>query len=160
MASHSESADSEQAASLKLWVVLSRAHQSVAALARLDVERGELSLTEFAVMEVLFHKGDLSAGDVSKRVLLRSGSLTYVIDKLVARGLVARRACDSDRRRAYLQLTAPGNALMRKIWPGHAAAIARATSGLNVAEKRTVTRLLKKMGLHADHIGRPGTKSG
>jgi MarR family transcriptional regulator, 2-MHQ and catechol-resistance regulon repressor len=159
MASDQNPTNTEQAAALKLWVVLSRAHEAVGEMAKLDVERGELSFTEFAVMEALFHKGDLSAGDVSKRVLLRSGSLTYVIDKLVERGLVKRRVCETDKRRTYLQLTAPGNALMRKIWPGHAAVIELATSGLTLAEKRTAARLLKKMGLHAELIGAPGTKS-
>lgn len=144
---------SDQNAALKLWVVLSRAHESVAKLAKLDIERGELSLTEFAVLEVLYHKGDLTAGEVSQRVLLQSGSLTYVIDKLVTRGLISRRACATDRRRTYLRLASPGTSLMRRIWPGHAAVIELATSGLTAAEKRTVTRLLKKMGLQAEVAG-------
>lgn len=144
---------SEQNAALKLWVVLSRAHGAVAKLAKLDIERGELSLTEFAVLEALYHKGDLTAGEVSERVLMQSGSLTYVIDKLVARGLISRRACETDGRRTYLRLASSGSALMKRIWPAHAAVIALATSGLTAAEKRTVTRLLKKMGLHAEVAG-------
>jgi len=159
MASDSKPADGEQAAALKLWVVLSRAHQTLADRAKLDILRSELSLTEFGVMEALFHKGDLSAGEVSKRVLLQSGSLTYVIDKLVERGLIRRKACDTDKRRTYLQLTASGNAVMRKIWPGHAAAIEQAASGLTLAEKRTAARLLKKLGLHAELVGEAGTKT-
>jgi MarR family transcriptional regulator, 2-MHQ and catechol-resistance regulon repressor len=160
MTSDPASMDAEQAAALKLWVVLSRAHEAVAELARRDVERGELSLTEFGVMEALFHKGDLTAGEVSKRVLLRSGSLTYVIDKLAERGLIRRKICEEDKRRTYLQLTTAGSALMRKIWPGHAAVIELATSGLSLAEKRTVARLLRRMGLHAEEVGAAGTKSG
>ncbi|MEO8880051.1 MAG: MarR family transcriptional regulator [Gemmatimonadaceae bacterium] len=143
------SSDPEQDAALKLWVVLSRAHQSVGELAKLDVGRGELSLTEFAVLEVLYHQGDLAAGEVSERVLLQSGSLTYVIDKLAERGLIERLSCDTDGRRRYLHLTAAGKAIMKRIWPGHAAVIQLATSGLTAAEQRTATRLLKKLGLHA-----------
>ena len=112
------------------------------------------------MVEALFHKGDLTAGEVSRRVLLRSGSLTYVIDKLAERGLIRRKVCAEDKRRTYLQLTTAGNALMRKIWPGHAAVIELATSGLTLAEKRTVARLLKQMGLHAEDVGAAGTKSG
>lgn len=159
MASDSRSANPAQDAALKLWVVLSRAHESVAELTKEDVERGDLSLTEFGVLEALYHKGDLTAGDVSERVLLQSGSLTYVIDKLVARGLISRKPCETDRRRAYLHLEATGKALMRKIWPRHAAAIERATSGLTTAEKRAATKLLKKLGLNAELVGRAGTKS-
>jgi MarR family 2-MHQ and catechol resistance regulon transcriptional repressor len=152
--------DAEQSAALKLWVVLNRAQEAVEELAKRDVERGELSLTEFGVLEALYHKGDLSAGEVSKRVLLRSGSLTYVIDKLVERGLIRRRVCETDKRRTFLQLTAAGTAVMRRIWPGHAAVIELATSGLTIAEKRTAARLLKKMGLHAALIGSRELKRG
>jgi len=56
-------------------------------------------------------------------------------------------------------LTTSGKALMKRIWPGHAAVIELATSGLSAAEKRTAIRLLKKMGLHAVVVGGPGTKS-
>ncbi len=150
--------ESDEATALKLWVVLSRAHRAVAALAKLDIERGELSLTEFAVIEVLYHKGDLTAGQVSDRVLLQSGSLTYVIDKLVERGLIARRECETDRRLRYLRLTTSGKALMKRIWPGHAAVIEVATGGLSAAEKRTAIKLLRKMGLHAALAGGAGTK--
>ena len=66
----------------------------------------------------------------------------------------------TDKRRTYLQLTTPGNALMRRIWPGHAAVIELATSGLTLTEKRTAARLLKRMGLHAEADGETGTNSG
>jgi len=56
MASDSMSSGDEQAAALKLWVVLNRAHEAIGERARLDVERGELSLTEFGVMKALYHK--------------------------------------------------------------------------------------------------------
>ena len=160
MATDDKVSGSEQEASLKLWVVLSRAYDSVAELAKLDVERGELSLTEFAVLEALYHKGDLTAGDVSKRVLLRSGSLTYVIDKLVERGLIKRKVCDTDRRRTYLHITASGSAIMRRIWPGHAAVIELAVGGLTLAEKRTAAKLLKKMGMHAELVGEGANGAG
>lgn len=149
MANDPTSRAADRAASLKLWVVLSRAHEAVADRARADIERAGLSLTEFGVLEALFHKGDLTAGEVSRRVLLKSGSLTYVIDKLVERGLIRRRSCDTDRRRTYLALTARGRSTMRKCWPGHAAAIQEATNGLTYSEKRVAARLLKRLGLFA-----------
>jgi MarR family transcriptional regulator, 2-MHQ and catechol-resistance regulon repressor len=94
---------------------------------------------------------------VSERVLLQSGSLTYVINKLVRRGLVARRECESDGRLRYLRLTGAGKALMKRIWPGHAAVIELATSGLSATEKRAAINLLKKVGLRAAEVGKAGT---
>lgn len=160
MTNDSKGRAADRAASLKLWVVLSRAHEAVAERAREDIARSDVSLTEFGVLEALYHKGDLSAGEVSRRVLLRSGSLTYVIDKLVARGLIRRRECDTDRRRTYLTLTPRGRATIKRMWPGHALAIERATGGLTAAEKRTAAKLLKRLGLFAGRDGAREPKDG
>ena len=137
--------------SLKVWVVLARAYRAMAARARRDVERHGLTQSEFAALEALYHKGDLPVGDLSERVLLTSGSMTPVIDKLERRGLLARRRCSEDQRITYLGITSAGRALMASIFPGHAEAIRRATAGLGPDEKRTLVVLLKRLGLGAEH---------
>src|SRR5512141_2466339 len=83
---------------LKLWVVLARAHNAVSRLVRADIASHGLTEGEFAVLEALYHKGPLLLGDVQRRILVSSGGITYLIDRLVARGLVERRPCPSDRR--------------------------------------------------------------
>lgn len=143
--SYGESADT----ALKLFVVLSRAHRAIAEHTRRDQEKHGLGATEFAVLEALYHKGALLVGEVGARILLTSGSTTYVIDKLEQRGLVVRRPCESDRRALYVDLTREGRTLIRKIFPGHAKAIEAATAGLSVDEQKTVIRLLKRLGLSA-----------
>jgi len=134
---------------LKLWVVLARAYRAVAMRSRRDIERHGLTASEFAALEVLYHKGDLPVGDVSDRVLLTSGSMTPVIDKLERRGLLARRRCAEDQRITYLSITAAGRALIASIFPAHAEAIRRATAGVSPDEKRTLVVLLKRLGLTA-----------
>lgn len=144
-ASYGETADT----ALKLFVVLSRAHRAIAEHTRRDQEQHGLGATEFAVLEALYHKGALLVGEVGARILLTSGSTTYVIDKLEQRGLVTRRPCESDRRALYVDLTREGRALIRKIFPGHARAIEAATAGLTFEEQKTAIRLLKRLGLSA-----------
>ncbi|MEP6690608.1 MAG: MarR family transcriptional regulator [Gemmatimonadaceae bacterium] len=134
---------------LKLWIVLARAGRALERHARRDIERYGLSLTEFAVLEALYHKGDLPIGEVGDRVLLKSGSMTYVIDKLEERGLLERRACPTDQRVTFVRITADGRRQIREIFPAHADAIRVATSGLPADEKRQTIALLKKLGLHA-----------
>lgn len=135
---------------LKLFVVLARAHGSLMEHARRDIERSELTQTEFAVLEVLYHKGRLTIGEIGERVLLTSGSMTYVVDKLERRGLLERTPCPEDQRATYVVLTAEGRRLIGRIFPGHAAALERATAGLSVAEKRQAVELLKRLGLEAE----------
>jgi MarR family 2-MHQ and catechol resistance regulon transcriptional repressor len=145
--------DEDTAAALKLWVVLSRAHRTIGEHARRDIERHELGTTEFAVLEVLFHRGPLMIGEVGERVLLTSGSTTYVVDKLEGRGLLHRRACREDRRVTYVELTEEGRALLGEIFPEHAEALRRAMEGLTTEEKRIVAALLRRLGLHAQDQG-------
>lgn len=134
---------------LKLWVVLARAHRAVADHARRDIERHGLGMTEFAVLEVLHHRGPLPLGAIGERILLTSGSTTYVADKLEERGLLSRRACDQDRRVVYAELTTAGREVIERIFPAHAEAIRDAVAGLSPAEQRRATELLKRLGLAA-----------
>jgi MarR family 2-MHQ and catechol resistance regulon transcriptional repressor len=50
-------------------------------------------------------------------------------------------------------LTPAGTALIRKIFPQHAAAIEKAVSGLTTAEQREAVQLLRKLGLTAAEQG-------
>lgn len=134
---------------LKLWVVLTRAYQAVQRHAEADQERSSLSEGEFAVLEVLYHKGPMLLVEVQRRVLVSSGGITYLVDRLVRKGLVERRPCATDRRAAYATLTPEGERLIAGIFPEHAEAIVHAAAGLTDTEKRQAIKLLKKLGLHA-----------
>jgi MarR family 2-MHQ and catechol resistance regulon transcriptional repressor len=135
--------------SLKLWIVLSRARSAVGRYAEAEMERHGLSPGEFAVLEVLYHKGSLLLGDVQRKIQVSSGGVTYLVDRLARKGLVERKTCEHDRRACYAALTGDGSRLMGRIFPEHAAAIEQALAGLNEEEKRTAIELLRKLGLSA-----------
>lgn len=134
---------------LKLYIVLSRAHLAVERHSQLDIARHGLSQGEFAIMEVLYHKGPLLLGEVQRKILVSSGGVTYLVDRLEADGLVERRECETDRRARYAALTRKGAKFMKKIFPDHASALERAVSGLSSAEKRQAIGLLRKLGTAA-----------
>ena len=141
--------DAAQAAALKLFVVLARAHTAVDDQMALSMSKLGLTNTEFAILEVLHHKGPLLLGDIQRKILVTSGGITYLVDRLTEKGLVKREECPSDRRARYAVLTPAGDALIRRIFPDHARRIAEAMSGLTPAEQDTATRLLRKLGLAA-----------
>lgn len=138
-----------KALALKLWVVLARAHNAVEQRAAEDVARHGLTLAEFAVMEALFHKGPLLLGEVQKKILVSSGGVTYLVDRLEQRGLVRRKLCTEDRRARYAELTEEGVAMMNKIFPEHGDMIRDVVSVLSRDEQLEVLRLLKELGMHA-----------
>lgn len=143
---------------LKLWVVLARAYNAVAEHDRASLAREGFTPAEFAVLEVLYHKGPLLLGEVQRKVLVSSGGITYLVDRLEERGLVERRPCAEDRRARYAALTPEGEALIRRIFPVHAERLERALSGLTEEEQREAVRLLRKLGLHAASLDTGSTE--
>lgn len=139
----------EQNETLELFVVLSRAYNSVMEHAARDIRRHSLNPTEFAVLELLYHKGQHPLQQIGEKILLSSGSITYVADKLEGKGYITRQPCPSDRRIIYAVITEAGKKLMDDIFPQHAEAIGIAVSGLNDEEKALAMQLLKKLGKSA-----------
>ena len=131
---------------LHLWVLLARAFDAVERHSRASIARFGLGTTEFGVLEVLYHKGELPVCEVQRRILVESSSTTYVVDKLCARGLVRRRPSARDRRITLLGLTPAGRRLIRRIFPRHAAAMRRAVAALPARAQAQATALLRALG--------------
>lgn len=141
--------EAEPSRALKLWTVLSRAHAAVEAHVRADIARHGLSAGEFGAMEALYHRGPLLLGELKEKILISSGGMTYVVDRLESKGLAERRNCPEDRRASYAALTREGEALMERIFPEHAAALRQALSGLTEQEKDEAIGLLRTLGRSA-----------
>ena len=137
------------ATSLKLWLVLNRAARSIEDGLRGQTERHGLSLTEFAVLEALLHKGTLPLGEIGERILKAGASITYIVDKLERRGLLERQSCPTDRRRVHAALTAEGRALIERVFDDHATTLAALSEGLTPDEQAVATDLLKRLGRYA-----------
>lgn len=137
---------------LRLWVVLARAHAAVVRHAEAQTARHGLTLSEFGVLEALLHKGPLTLGEVQRKILVSSGGISYLVDRLAQRGLVERRACPEDRRVRRVVLTAEGEALIETVFAEHAGLLESVLAGLSPDEQREATALLRRLGhAAADH---------
>ncbi|MDR4947491.1 MarR family winged helix-turn-helix transcriptional regulator [Neobacillus cucumis] len=58
-----------------------------------EMAKNKLGITEFSVLEVLYRKEKQTIQQIGKSILISSGSMTYVIDKLEQRSLLSRHAC-------------------------------------------------------------------
>jgi MarR family 2-MHQ and catechol resistance regulon transcriptional repressor len=146
--------DPATAEALQLWTVLSRAYASVQAHALTDVTRHGLNLPEFGALEVLYHKGPMLVGDLQRTILMSSGGMTCLLDRLQRRGVVLRRDCPSDRRAVWIALTDEGVRFMDEAFPAHAARIRDALGGLPAAERRPVLDGLRRLGRFAADAAR------
>lgn len=134
---------------LNLHIALTRASQWVNAHTDKDIRSFGLTRTEFGVLELLYHKGSQPIQQIGGKVLMSSGNITYVVDKLEKRGFVRRNASKADRRLIYAEITEEGTAFIQEVFPKHAEVIAEVMSGLSEEERRIAAELLKKLGRHA-----------
>lgn len=147
--------DVPTATALKLFVVLSRAAAALEKHSSASIESRGLTSAEFAVLEVLYHRGPQLLGEVQRKILVSSGGMTFLVDRLEKRGLVQRLPCETDRRARYADLTGQGRELIGRIFPGHAESIRRAMSGLGLADQRLVSALLRTLGTEAEALEPP-----
>lgn len=137
----------DQEFSLKLFVVLSKVSKGLMEAAIKDIKQHGLSASEFAILELLYHKDRVPLQQIGNSILVTSGSITYNIDKLENKQYLRREPCSEDRRVIYAVLTDKGRKLMDDIFPQHAQAIQDEMQSLSLEEKKSAITLLKKLGL-------------
>ena len=135
---------------MHLWLVLMKAYRTLERHARRSIEPLGLGSSDFAILELLLHRGRQPVNAIGRRVDLTSGSITSAVDRLEAQGLVVRTADAEDRRTRFGSLTPMGTARIREVFGVHRRAMEGATRGLTATERRTLINLIKKLGLAAD----------
>lgn len=142
----------EEELSLKLFVVLNRTLKSIKKRVEEDIKCLGLNPTEFAVLELIYNKGEQPIQKIGEKVLIASSSITYVVDKLEKKKLLERKPCPGDRRITFAAITAKGTELMNEIFPQHKTAIQEILSGLDTNEKENMIQQLKKLGYYAEGV--------
>jgi MarR family transcriptional regulator, 2-MHQ and catechol-resistance regulon repressor len=132
-----------------LWIVLLRSFRALNHIAERSISDTGLGLTEFAMLEVLLHKGPLTIGEIQSKVPLALGSMTAVVDRLEKRGLILRMPSPDDRRARVLKLSSKGRAAVKDAFSRHAADLESAMAILTDREKVQLRALLKKLGRFA-----------
>lgn len=127
------------------YLVLMQTSKAVQERIKLEMSENNLTITEFSVLEVLYHKGKQTIQQVGHSILITSGSMTYVIDKLEQRGLLQRSACPEDRRVIHVTLTENGKELMEAIMPKHHELVDYMLGALSNDEAETLVKLLNKI---------------
>ena len=74
----------------------------------------ELTYTQYIVMMVLWEKKQVNVKELGKCLYLDSGTLTPLLKKLEAKGLISRNRSTQDERNLIIELTETGEALKDK----------------------------------------------
>src|SRR6185295_13970517 len=135
---------------IHLWLVLMKAYRTLERYARCSIEPSGLGLSDFAILEMLLHRGQQPVNAIGRRVDLTSGAITSAVDRLEAQGLVVRTADSEDRRTRLVSLTPKGTARIREVFGAHELAMEGVTCCLTKAEREALINLIKKLGRGAE----------
>jgi MarR family 2-MHQ and catechol resistance regulon transcriptional repressor len=119
--------------------VTNRVHRALAA--------PKLTISQFGVLEALYHKGSLCQRDIGSKILKSSGNITLVIDNLEKRNLVSRVRDENDRRYFTINLTESGTELIARVFADVKAAIVMEMASLEENEQELLGHLCKKLGV-------------
>jgi MarR family 2-MHQ and catechol resistance regulon transcriptional repressor len=144
---------------LDTFIKLTRCTNSVMARLAERNSIGDLTYSQFAVLETLYHLGPLTQGEVSQKILKSVSNITTVIDNLERDGLVRRERDVKDRRVIHVHLTEAGSRKIEEVLPAHVAALVNEFKVLSASEQEQLSKLCKKLGrgrreighIHGDH---------
>ena len=108
------------------------------------MKAGGLTPSQFAVLEVLYSKGDLKICEIIEKILTTSGNVTVVIKNLEKDGLVSKHSDTNDKRSILISITDKGKKIMSDIFPKHVDNINDIFSILTIEEKLELKKILKK----------------
>lgn len=130
---------------LNLVVALARTHNDVFEKLEKNIQSFGLNTSEFGVLEMLYHKGEQPVQKVAEKILVTSGTITYVINKLEKKELVVRKKSEKDKRIFYINLTEEGEKLISEIFDDHKQFIDKLFNGLDNKYKKELLKNLLKL---------------
>lgn len=136
----------EEVRALDTYIKLMRAAELVTTRIHRHLTAVNLTISQFGVLEALFHLGPLSQRDLAEKLLKSGGNMTMVIDNLEKRQLVKRERSVEDRRFVSVCLTEEGRQLISKIFPQHVAAVVEEISILTESEQEELGCLCRRLG--------------
>jgi MarR family 2-MHQ and catechol resistance regulon transcriptional repressor len=130
---------------LKAFIAMSRALNEINRNTISIVKEYGISTSQFAVLEALYHKGDLTVGEVQEKILSTSGTIAVVIRNLENSGLIYKTQDSNDKRRYILKLSDKGLDLIAKVYPKNEKMLLSVMSSLNQDELNDLLLYMKRL---------------
>lgn len=134
----------KQQRALDVYVKLMRATNQATGRIHSHLKKDNLTISQFGVLEALYHLGSLSHCELGKKILKSNANLTTVVDSLEKKSLVIRDRSEKDRRRVRVLLTNSGKDLIRRVFPRHAEIVAKELQFLSDEDKSRLSEILHK----------------
>jgi MarR family 2-MHQ and catechol resistance regulon transcriptional repressor len=127
------------------WIQLFRSYNKIRAKESLYIQSFDLTMNQFQVLEVLYHRGDLSIGAITKLTMGTPGNVTVVVRNLKRDGFISVIPHSKDKRTSILSITPKGKDVIERLFPEHAKNLKSYFEILNDDEMETLFNLLRKL---------------
>ncbi|WP_024955762.1 MarR family winged helix-turn-helix transcriptional regulator [Sulfurospirillum arcachonense] len=131
--------------SMQTWMQLSRAFYKISTKEIHYFAQNDLTLNQFKVLEVLYHRGNLNIGSITKLTMSTPGNITVVVRNLKRDGWIYTVKDENDKRSTLLSISPKGTEVIDRIFPTHSKNLTSNFKILNDEELNTLYILLRKL---------------
>lgn len=126
---------------------LARCYQAFQRASDAHIRHSGLTPPQFDIVVTLGNTDGMTFKELGSRTLITKGTLTGVVDRLEARGLVARAASPTDGRSTLVRLTPEGEHLFQRVFEPHLAFLAPAFESLPECGRKELEKRLRQLRL-------------
>lgn len=130
---------------MRTWMQVYRSYNKIRAKESVYIQSFGLTMNQFQVLEVLYHRGDLNIGSITKLTMSTPGNITVVVKNLKRDGFIDSLQDVNDKRASILSITQKGRDVIEKLFPQHAKNFEGYFKELNEDELETLYTLLYKL---------------
>jgi MarR family transcriptional regulator, 2-MHQ and catechol-resistance regulon repressor len=107
-----------------------------------DLKAMGLTMTQFDVIATLGNQPPMACKELGEKTLVTKGTLTGVLERLEAKGILERKTNPEDARSQMIGLTEDGQLLFEKVFPAHLRHLEKAFQKLDAAQLRDLQESL------------------
>lgn len=131
--------------SMQTWIQLSRAYNKIRSLETTHITSFGITINQFEVLEVLYHRGELNVGTITQLIMSTPGNITIVVKNLKKNEYITSIPNPKDKRASILSITQKGKDVIEELFPSHAKNFESYFKDLSDEETQTLFFLLRKL---------------
>jgi DNA-binding MarR family transcriptional regulator len=124
-------------------------------LSKEEATRHGVTPTQLSVLKLLHEIGDLSLGTLSKEIRAHNSTVTGIVDRMEAAGLVERARNDADRRVWIIRLTPAGRKVAERARVSPWDVLRDALAELSQPDQEKLTALMRKVASNVQTAVQP-----
>lgn len=136
---------SEDVSLLPVLRALTECYHTVGRVSERHIQELGLTGSQFDVIATLGDLSGMTCKELGEKTLITKGTLTPVLDRLEAKGLVARRKGEQDARQTYISLTPEGQQVYEATFLKHVDYMNQFFKQMPDADQTQLIALLQKL---------------